>query len=624
MPSRNLLIPPRKMRKAEGAFAWPERPVIAGHMEADLLPMKQLADDLRRLGMRPRIERNAYGSADARLSRTRILHGREAYRLNIGPDGIVIDSGGEAGAYYAIQTLRDLLAIHGRKLPACRIEDWPYFVRRGIYHDCSRGKVPKIDTLKDLVERLAHWKINELQLYVENVFTWRRHPTIGRGCSPFTPQELLELQDHCNRHHVRLVGSLASFGHMERIVSMPEYRHLGEGRKDPLFPYGATLCPTDPKSIRFMEELYEEFVPLFEPVDFNICCDETWELGQGRSKRAAQRRGVPNLYLDFVKKLCDLIRGHGKRPNLWADIALQHPEMVTDIPADAVLLNWDYDPKGKRIPKTRDLRAANLAVMVCPSTKSCGSHGSRLGSSMANIRRFASVGRRYGAEGVLNTDWGDDGHRNTLGVSLHGFAHGAAHGWNGAGVKEDDFTERFCRLTFGDTDGRIAKGLRALGRLDASGERSNEQSILYHALVERIRHPKNEEYWPWGWWFQDWASKADPEGLERTVEKLSSASLFPSAGKEMPPFEALALREYSLAAWMDVVSARRALAVRAIRAGDPPPARELRKLADDMHRVAEDFSKLWLKRNKPSQLRDNMKHLRRAEREIREAGKKRI
>ena len=37
-----------------------------------------------------------------------------------------------------------------------------------------------------------------------------------------------------------------------------------------------------------MAELYEEFVPLFEAADFNVCGDETWDLGKGRSKDACR------------------------------------------------------------------------------------------------------------------------------------------------------------------------------------------------------------------------------------------------------------------------------------------------------------------------------------------------
>ena len=247
-----------------------------------------------------------------------------------------------------------------------------------MYLDCSRGKRPRLATLIGLVEQLAHWKINELELYVENVFTWRRHPQIGRGYSPFTPEELLALQDCCQRHHVRLVGSLASLGHMEKILALPRYRRLGELAGYRGFPGGTMLSPVDPGSIRLVSELYEEFVPLFEAEDFNACLDEPWELGKGRSRRRAERIGAGRVYLEFLRKVHRLCRRHGKRMNAWADIVLDHPEILADLPRDIVMLNWDYNPAGKRIRRTREIADAGLAVMVCPGTNSWQSHGCRL------------------------------------------------------------------------------------------------------------------------------------------------------------------------------------------------------------------------------------------------------
>jgi N-acetyl-beta-hexosaminidase len=111
------------------------------------------------------------------------IENSEGYKIKIHTKGIEIFAAADAGMYYAKQTLKELTAIYGKRLPTCLIEDWPDFKRRGVYLDCSRGKVPKLNTLKELVLRLAGWKINELQLYIENVFIFKKHPDIGKGYS---------------------------------------------------------------------------------------------------------------------------------------------------------------------------------------------------------------------------------------------------------------------------------------------------------------------------------------------------------------------------------------------------------------------------------------------------------
>jgi hypothetical protein len=589
-------------------FRWPKKPILASARAVDILPLRQLEHDLSLRSLRARVVRNAFGPASLRVHRDKRIAGAEAYRLVVAPDAIEIYAAADAGAYYALQTLRDLTVICGRALPICRIEDKPDFRRRGVYHDCSRGKVPTLDTLKDLVTRLAHWKINELQLYIENVFTFRQHPEISRGYSPFTAEEILRLQDHCRMHHVRLVGSLASFGHLEKILSLPRYRHLGEMPGFRGFAGGTTLCPGDPGSIRLINELYREFMPLFEADDFNVCCDETWELGKGRSKRRAGRIGVGRVYLDFLLKIHRLCEKHGKRMNAWADIVLKYPELLADLPRDIVLLNWEYERNGANITRTKEIAAAGFNLMVCPGTSSWLTHGSRLANSVENVTKFASEGRRHHAEGLLNTDWGDQGHRNFLGVSLHGFAHGAAHAWHGRGVDNARFTERFCYHVFGQRSSRIAEALQLLGNTYITcGCPCRNESLLYHALVEPLLHVRSPERSP--------IDMMDETGLQKILNQLSAQALWLAPQESTAPFERLALRELKLAARMDWLASGRALTAKALRAGKAVRSSELRRLSRQMHDMAEDFKKLWLARNKVSRLRDNCKLFQRAEQE---------
>jgi len=598
MTTSDVLIPVRKCRRLPLRFAWPRLIRMYTCDSADRLPLRQLGDDLAGLGVRAR-RVGSPESATVRILRDKKIPGPEAYQLTVGRDAIEIRSLTAAGAYYAVQTLRDLMALHGRRLPGVRIQDAPDLRRRGIYHDCSRGKVPKVKTVKQLIERIAHWKVNELQLYMENTFRYHSHPAIGVGYSPFTAEDILAIQAHARKHHVRLVGSLASFGHMEKILSLPQYSPLAEGldfRRDEK----GDLCPTDPGSIALLADLYGEFLPLLEAEDFNACCDETRQIGQGRSRKRAERIGVGRLYLEFILKIRRLCRKHGKRMNMWGDIILAHPELIGDIPKDIVMLNWDYSPNGSRIDRTDEFAAAGLPLVCCPGTNGWQSHGTRMRQSTENVAKFARIARRYAAEGLLNTDWGDYGHRNTLGVSLHSLAHGAAHAWNGAAVDEKRFTKTFCRLAFGDRTGKLAAALRVLG--------AYPRGDLYHALIEPFDPDRP---------MPGYRAMANPNlDLGRIRRRLAATHKlhFPRlAGQD--EFEALALDEFDLARRMDLLACRRVLAGRDLRAGRSVRGSTLRRLARDMDELAADFARLWRARNKPSRLRDNLKAMRAAARE---------
>ena len=598
MTARDVLIPVKHRRPLAGKFTFSAPAMLHAAEAADRPALRLLARTLAGLGVRARL--GGPDGAAVRIDRDAGIAGREAHRLTVRPAGIQIRASAAAGAFYAVQTLRELLAARGKSLAGVRIDDAPDLARRGVYLDCSRGKVPKAKTLKRLIDRLAAWKINELQLYIENTFRYKAHPAIGAGYSPFTAEDILAVQAHCKANHVRLVGSLASFGHMEKILSLPAYRHLAESldfRNDSR----GDLCPTDPASIAFLADLYGEFLPLLEADDFNACCDETRQIGQGRSRKRAEKIGVGRLYLEFVLKIHKLCLKHGKRLNIWGDIILAHPELIPDIPKDIVMLNWDYSPNGSRIDRTGEFAEASLPLVCCPGTNAWQSHGTRMAQANANVAKFARIARRCGAEGLLNTDWGDGGHRNTLGVSLHSFAHGAAHAWGGARVDEKTFTRRFCLHAFGETTGRLAAAIKTLGAMPGSG--------LYHTIIEPFDRAE-----PWARYMLGWPAIDSPSlktpAVRRRLEAMRKLRIPRARGRD--EFEAVALAEFDLARRMDLLGCQRALAGRDYRAGKRVGRRTLRAISSGLRAMADDFAALWRSRNKPSRLRDNLAAFRRA------------
>ena len=52
--------------------------------------------------------------------------------------------------------------------------------------DVARDRVPTIETLFALVDRLAGWKLNQLQLYMEHTFAYAGHEEVWRHADPYT------------------------------------------------------------------------------------------------------------------------------------------------------------------------------------------------------------------------------------------------------------------------------------------------------------------------------------------------------------------------------------------------------------------------------------------------------
>lgn len=121
-----------------------------------------------------------------------LLHA-ESYRLVIGSAGVTIAGKDAAGAFYGVATLAQLLQMYGTTLPQLVIEDWPDFPARGVMLDISRDKVPTMETLYELVDMLAGWKVNQFQLYIEHTFAYRNHREVWENASPVTAEEILAL-----------------------------------------------------------------------------------------------------------------------------------------------------------------------------------------------------------------------------------------------------------------------------------------------------------------------------------------------------------------------------------------------------------------------------------------------
>ena len=141
------------------------------------------------------------------------------YTLSIMPECITLKAGSDEALCNGVQTLCQYIEQHGAVLPALEIEDWPDLANRGYYQDCSRGRVPKLDYLKQVADILCRYKINQWQLYIEHTYLFRDLSEAWREDTPLTAQEIMELDDYCAARHIELVPSLSTFGHMYRILS---------------------------------------------------------------------------------------------------------------------------------------------------------------------------------------------------------------------------------------------------------------------------------------------------------------------------------------------------------------------------------------------------------------------
>ncbi len=408
------------------------------------------------------LSRLPFGKEGVPLKITIDGDGGEEYELTVCEDLISIKASGEAGAFYGIQTLRQLFAHD--TVPCLHIEDAPDFEYRGFYHDMTRGKVATVETLKKLIDLLAYCKMNSLQLYIEHTYEFRGLSELNEKAGYISKEELMELDAYCRENFIDFIPSLATFGHMYEILEVDEYKHLrtlssfeaGDNRWDERMAHH-TIDPEDPESIELVKSLIDQYSEAFTSDTFNICGDETFDLRYHKSKK-----DPGELYVGFVNKIISHVTEMGKRVMMWADIVLAHPETIDIIPEETVFLNWNYasDPWSGGIER---LAALGKKQIVCPGTGTWSRLAESADNSESNIAKMTKYGKENGALGVLNTNWGDWGNPCSLELSLYCTVFGAERSWSASTEPDESFRENIDYLVYGETG--TADLVKAVSRL---------------------------------------------------------------------------------------------------------------------------------------------------------------
>ncbi len=382
----------------------------------------------------------------------------QGYALRITESGIHLDAADPAGEFYGRMTLRQLSRIHPGGLPIGTIRDWPDLPERGVMIDVSRDKVPTMATIRALVDRLAEWKINHLELYAEHTFAYADHERVWRDASPFTPAEIRELDAYCAARHIALVPNQNCLGHMERWLAHDAYLDLAMDRDGyvmmGMYRPPSTIEPTHPGSLALVQSLLGELLPHFSDGRFvNLGLDEPWEMPADRF----------DDYLAWVQSLRELPEIEGREVLMWGDILAAHPDRLGELPDGVIVCEWGYDAGHPWAARLEALAAAGITRWVAPGTSSWLTILGRTTNMRADITEAIDAANRFGASGMLNTDWGDNGHLQYPAVSDPGLAFGAAMSWCAQSNRALDLADALSRHCYDDPSGELGAIVVGLG-----------------------------------------------------------------------------------------------------------------------------------------------------------------
>ena len=308
--------------------------------------------------------------------------GAEGYRLDVQPTGVTIRATQPAGAFYALQTIRQLLPpnvfrdapIPGTSwtIPAVSIEDAPRFSWRGMHLDVSRHFMPK-EFVKKYIDLLAmhklntfHWHLTEDQGWRIEIKQYPRLTSVGScraqtmvgayqsdpakrvfdgkpHCGYYTQDDIREIVAYAADRFVNVVPEIEMPGHVQAAVAAyPELGVRQDTVVDVMQIWGVSqfILNAEPGTVKFMQNVLSEVLELFPSKFIHIGGDEADKTQWKASPRIQERikelglKDEHELQSWFIRQMDDFLTQRGRRLVGWDEI------LEGGLAPNATVMSW--------------------------------------------------------------------------------------------------------------------------------------------------------------------------------------------------------------------------------------------------------------------------------------------
>ncbi|MCI0999521.1 MULTISPECIES: family 20 glycosylhydrolase [Ochrobactrum] len=266
----------------------------------------------------------------------------ERYFLHADETGVVIRANSSQGLAMGLTTLLQLFATapqqdaSGIEIPAVRIVDGPHYKWRSFHLDVARHYFTT-DEIKTVIDLIAFYKFNALDLHLTDDETWRIEAARPDGKQPddepiYSRADLNEIVAYAQARHITVIPSSDAPGHAAALIRLhPELAMGSNVQRFELTPgvvqHRAWLNPDLPDSFKVYDEIIAYLLEVFPGRWLDIGGDEAF--------------GMPEqLYTKFVRHQHKVAVLAGKKP-----IACQET-MRAGLDRDIVVQHWiSTDPK---------------------------------------------------------------------------------------------------------------------------------------------------------------------------------------------------------------------------------------------------------------------------------------
>ena len=530
------------------------------------------------------------GNSDITIDKNALL-GKEEYLLSVTKDGINLTASCDEGLYRAATSLFQLMGC-GDSIECIKVADKPALSRRGYMLDICSCRMRKPETIKKLIDFLSILKYNEFQLYMEgDCFKYDAYPEYTKNFNCLTPEDIRELDAYCRERFIDLVPNQNSFGHLAIWLEREEFKPLAIADET---TNTGSINPLLPESFEFITNLYESLLPNFSSEYVNIGLDEAHGLGRFQVEEYCKKHGRDALFMEWLNKLSSHIREkYGKKVMFWGDMIYKWAELYGKIPQDAVIMEWGYELIQSQLMTEHCIafEKTGLEYYVCPSCNTHTSFTGRADVTTFNIRTAAEIGVKYGAKGLLLTDWGcGEGHPHSDLWSYVPIALAGQYGWNiGAEQDGETFKADFIRNAEAFVDKEIFGGVpvsRLMYRVANYYLLEPERVHLGSMCGLLFRFPLSQTNYHY---FFDLKDSGDPFYFDNVTEYIEKILKDIRALE----FDSVLKREIILNCEMVILSSE----LCKMRLGKKASSDEAKKLIAMIDAIASEYRELWCIRN---------------------------
>ncbi|MCH7871103.1 MAG: family 20 glycosylhydrolase [Planctomycetes bacterium] len=267
--------------------------------------------------------------------------------------------------------------------------------------DIAREQWPSEAWLSRVLADSRDAGYNAVGLYLEHRYAYPSAPwAAGEGCLP--PEVVRRLVEKFKDTGPRIIPFINTLGHMEGFIRSEGGQWLGEGPAAGAL--SLQMCPSRSECVDFARGLVSDILDVFTDEWIHLGGDETKQLGQcPRCAARAETIGKAGIYAEYYAPLCRWVIERGRRPCLWGDMLLAHPEAMDAIPRETLIFDWQYESRPAE--STRKFREHGFDVICCPAIQTYNSGWCFLDASQRNIDQHAEDAGVCDALGVLVTTW---------------------------------------------------------------------------------------------------------------------------------------------------------------------------------------------------------------------------